>query len=344
MLEQGHIIDPDSQQVRADLGVVTKLLQAACSSLQVVGMIRPMSGDFEFFDPIPLQAACSVWGGDKWQAVEVTVLFCKLVWHFGKCRWRISWWSGAFAWKLPLPNWRTRRSCAGAQGEGSWAMRVVQQFREWSQFVNFVEILKSNEVFWMSENFATRGTCMSNHLKEFQIIWTEIGIPKGKKNKLSLDLRQILPEVRGREMDGMLMVACVCKRQLWLEWSHRWVQQGGARRGQSCLGLGCSYERRVEPMTCATQSPEWHLKAGWYVVQAIEVLKYRLENWHQVTTACHFKKPLQKPVGGRNFICTCRQLVLPKRPPVLLVHHANDRSCHIHLTHLTPNTFKADTI
>lgn len=37
MLEQGHIIDPDSQQV--------------------VGMIRPMSGDFEFFDPIPLQVA-----------------------------------------------------------------------------------------------------------------------------------------------------------------------------------------------------------------------------------------------------------------------------------------------
>lgn len=37
MLEQGHIIDPDSQQV--------------------VGMIRPMTGDFEFFDPIPLQVA-----------------------------------------------------------------------------------------------------------------------------------------------------------------------------------------------------------------------------------------------------------------------------------------------
>ncbi|CAE7909880.1 unnamed protein product, partial [Symbiodinium sp. KB8] len=37
MLEQGHVIDPDSQQV--------------------VGMIRPMTGDFEFFDPIPLPVA-----------------------------------------------------------------------------------------------------------------------------------------------------------------------------------------------------------------------------------------------------------------------------------------------
>ncbi|CAE7752342.1 unnamed protein product [Symbiodinium pilosum] len=37
MLEQGHVIDPDSQQV--------------------VGMIRPMNGDFEFFDPIPLPVA-----------------------------------------------------------------------------------------------------------------------------------------------------------------------------------------------------------------------------------------------------------------------------------------------
>ncbi|CAJ1377407.1 unnamed protein product [Effrenium voratum] len=37
MLEQGQIIDPDSQQV--------------------IGMIRPLTGDFEFFDPIPLQVA-----------------------------------------------------------------------------------------------------------------------------------------------------------------------------------------------------------------------------------------------------------------------------------------------
>lgn len=184
MLEQGHIIDPDSQQVGADQQIWSSLpgKTKQLDSLQVVGMIRPMSGDFEFFDPIPLQVGCSVWGVTSDKSWKLQFYFANFFGILGNRRWRISWWSVAFAWKLPLPNWRTRRSCAGAQGEGSCAMRVVQQFREWSQFVNLIEILKSNEAFWKSENFATRGTCMSNHLKEFQIIWIQIGIPK-RKNK-----------------------------------------------------------------------------------------------------------------------------------------------------------------
>ena len=76
MLEQGHVIDPDSQQASllwnptfkvVDLyqinmflhGMVSKNLPL--SRVEVVGMIRPMNGDFEFFDPIPLPAASPNW-------------------------------------------------------------------------------------------------------------------------------------------------------------------------------------------------------------------------------------------------------------------------------------------
>ncbi len=67
-------------------------------------------------------------GGDKGLLAtsdklgQLQCYFANFFGILGNCRWPISWWSVAFAWKLPLPNWRTRRSCGGAQGRdrGPW--------------------------------------------------------------------------------------------------------------------------------------------------------------------------------------------------------------------------------
>ena len=75
MLEQGHVIDPDSQQagqiscvlltrVASKVNVERSVqpqevdleFRVQSHAWKVVGMIRPMTGDFEFFDPIPLPA------------------------------------------------------------------------------------------------------------------------------------------------------------------------------------------------------------------------------------------------------------------------------------------------
>lgn len=56
--DQDH--DPSGESITAPCPLSTSNLRETlrCRPSQVVGMIRPMTGDFEFFDPIPLQ----VWG------------------------------------------------------------------------------------------------------------------------------------------------------------------------------------------------------------------------------------------------------------------------------------------
>ena len=314
MLEQGHIIDPDSQQVGADpvtslpfgkwqvivttvtwkvwndakanfvvlwpsLSDVPNLLR----SEQVVGMIRPMSGDFEFFDPIPLQAGCSVrrgWQGvacDQWQVGAVTVLFCKFLWHFGKLQVADFMMKRGFRLEAPTAKLTNAPFVWRRSGEGSWAMRVVQQFRQWSQSVNFVENLKEPWGFLKVWDF-----CYQRNLS----VKSPGGIPdnmnpdRSSKRKIATFARSEANLARGTwkrdgwDIDGSMCMKTSVVTGVVTSLRATKVEQ---EEGNPVSALDVAMSAGLSPWPVhATQSPECHVKAGWYVVHAA-VLKYRLE-------------------------------------------------------------------